>query len=88
MDLSVSPKDEIWFQRVWHHISNAVVPTDTVDHCLVLQALPLTVLVSAAVASKYDSCYLLTYLLTYLHTYILTYILTYLHTYLLTYLLT
>ena len=24
MDLSVSPKDEIWFLRVFHHISNAV----------------------------------------------------------------
>ena len=24
MDSSVSPKDEIWFLRGWHHISNAV----------------------------------------------------------------
>jgi len=24
MDLSVLPKDEIWFLRVCHHISNAV----------------------------------------------------------------
>jgi len=24
MDLSVSPKDEIWFLRVCHHISNAI----------------------------------------------------------------
>jgi hypothetical protein len=24
MDASVSPKDEIWFRRVCHHISNAV----------------------------------------------------------------
>jgi len=24
MDSSVSPKDEVWFLRVYHHISNAV----------------------------------------------------------------
>jgi len=24
MDLSVAPKDEIWFLRMCHHISNAV----------------------------------------------------------------
>jgi hypothetical protein len=28
MDSSVSPKDEIWFLRVCHHISNAVYETD------------------------------------------------------------
>jgi hypothetical protein len=52
-------------------------------HCLVLQALPCPVLVSAAaaaLASKYDICYLLTYILTYIHTYLHTY----LHTYILT----
>ena len=27
MDSSVSPKDEIWFLRVCHHISNAVYPS-------------------------------------------------------------
>jgi len=26
MDSSVSPKDEIWFLRMFHHISNAVYP--------------------------------------------------------------
>jgi len=31
MDYSVSPKDEIWFLRVCHHISNAIYLTiDTV----------------------------------------------------------
>jgi len=34
MDSSVSPKDEIWFLRVFHHISNAVY------HCVIPCLLP------------------------------------------------
>jgi hypothetical protein len=34
MDSSVSPKDEIWFLRVCHHISNAVYLLFSVDDCL------------------------------------------------------
>jgi len=29
MDSSISPKDEIWFLRVCHHISNAVYLTES-----------------------------------------------------------
>jgi hypothetical protein len=37
MDSSVSPKDETWFLRVCHHISNAVYPLRgrCVDKCYV-----------------------------------------------------
>jgi len=37
MDSSVSPKDEIWFLRVCHHISNAVYPIAGLDTSLGLR---------------------------------------------------
>jgi len=32
MDSTVSPKDEIWFLRVYHHISNAVYYGKSSEH--------------------------------------------------------
>ena len=39
MDSSVSPKDEIWFLRVCHHIPNAVYSSDEEEKQYSLRAL-------------------------------------------------
>jgi len=49
MDSSVSPKDEIWFLRVCHHISNAVyIRIYTVINYIHVQGLSFVVSMSTA----------------------------------------
>jgi len=52
MDSSVSPKDEIWFLRVCHHISNAVyTPLNVGWVCVCISVLDLGADVEAVLNS-------------------------------------
>jgi len=43
VDSSVSPKDEIWFLRVFHHVSNAVYPPTILYHFNLHPSAPFSV---------------------------------------------
>ena len=54
MDSPVSPKDEIWFLRVCHHISNAVYFLSSVENVW-MATLKLKFLISLAMATNIRS---------------------------------